>query len=886
MSTHVFTTSAGRKLKVNSPPGEEWDRSRAREFLQEQLRAQQDAQALRAYNDRQMTHLAAPPTTGDFLRQEAAKTFGVEPGQVDFSKPAVGPVMRLGEGLATDTPAEAANVYRGLLPGRTEQIGEFIATQPPGSSQVQFTNLPGMDWGDVAQTVGGAAVPVALGLAAGRAPLKTHALIQGGYELAKEAGQKLLGYQEETPGSYLTRTGLAAAGEGIPAIGRGLGKLKSFFGRSKQGFDLNEAELQEALSAVDDFSLPALMNYQKSKNPVVRRLADQVLQLTDEQRPQAVNQLQGMKDAYENYMGTMIATESLPPGQMGPPRPLSPDYLLQKQKAAEYEQRRAMLRPTARPKEAGQAVMDLVKAPPKREAPTAPPGGLDVRKKRMGDAYRKLSQIAKEEKPVFDIARSKKAAGPRQVLGEGLPQQIPGAIVDEAGKPLTVQTIQDEMVNVASDSPVRLQMVRNYLNRLDDTQTNFDVIKELRRQLGRYYEQSPVKLAESSVDKAAVDRLYGTLTDDMVPTNADQTPQFMQQRGVAEDLSRRYHRSFRMREVADVLSAMPQENPERLWRTLAGDPTTWSEAFTSVLREGNPEKLATLQKNLGDFVLQSPNPGATIERWRDQNPDALRFAFGSEEGIRQAEQIGRELVALDKGIGKQAFDAVTEQRGFALKALQDRLSNPNPNESPFQAASRLVGEVGGKTGKEGRALRNAALETVFRDALKINPKYDVPGLDPSAFSEGLAALEKNGWWEGVLTKKDRDVMKKLQAYSKRTWETGDTGTALTVASQVGKLRGGSGLSGMTEAFMSLRAAHVMSTFVTGTNTPKELLYDKLPFQIGRKTKDFVKSRPPMGQGKVVRGLRFLSRALRDDWEGEEESQRPPAQSSLRASPPQ
>lgn len=828
-----------------------------------------------------LTHFATPPTEEQYLREQASKEFGVPPAMVDLSEPAVGPGYRALEGVATDTPGEATNLYRRVGPaGRYEQVGDYTMYQAPGSPVVQPTNAPGADWGDAAQFAGGAAGPVAAGVAVSAAGVKRPwligSIVQGGYELAKEGVQALTGIQDEDPESYGLRTALGPVGEvAPPMIARQFGKLKSVLGKGRATIDMNEEELADALSAVDLLNLPKLQAYQQSGDPIIKRLADQVLQVSPKNRPKVIEQLNQTKAALDNYRKTMIATsrDGLPRGAAGPPRPVSRDYLLQQQKAKEFARRRSMLQPPQDPKAAGTALETAVKKPPVKEAPGAPPGGLDVRKAQMNQEYDKLFQIVDDgvETPTFSVANSRAAAGPRKVMGEGRPRTVEGKILSEEGKPLTVESVA-ERVNVAGDSPAQVKAIRGMMSELSDEQTDFRVIKELRSQLGKFYRQSDAYLAEAGIDKAEVNKLYGALSDDMIPTNAADTPLFNAQREVAEEATRFYHRPFGYDQVATILGSRKKDNPEQLWDMLAGEPTTWVEHFTKLVEEGDPAKVATVRQNLANFIAGQDDAPATIMRWRDKAPDALKFVYGSEEGIQNAFLSGQEMKQLNSSIGRQAFDSVTEKRGFALMALRDRLKNPNPNETPVQAASRLRHEVGGYNTPEGRALRNAALETVYRDALQMNTKFDTPGLEPTALRKGIDELKENGWWDGVLSKKDQDVMEALLAYAKKTWETGDTGTALTIASQVGKLRGGSGLSGMGEAAMSLRASSVLASLVTAENTPKDVLFDKIPFDAGRKAARYAKSRPPMGTGKGVRTLKMLNRMLRQEASLDEDQQ--------------
>lgn len=823
---------------------------------------------LRAVKQREMTHFAAPPTQEDYLRGQAAQTFGVPPSDVNFSEPVAGPGYRFVEGASTDTVGEQVNFGRAALPGRVEQVGDFVGVQDPNTGQVGFTNLPGADWGDVAGFGGGAALPVATGLAVGTRNPWIAAGAQVGLEAAREGLQAVSGIQDESPLSYGARIGLSGAGELAPyAVAKGIGKVKSLFGKGKVTLDLNEQELVDAALAIDDFGLPALMQYQKTGSPVVKRLASQILQLTDAQRPKVIAQLQGTKAAMTRHLAETTPVERLPEGFVGPPQSRSPDAILQQQQATEFERRRRMLQPPVDPAEAGQALGDVVRRNPRPKTTPAgtEPGGLEVYKSSMDREYDALRAVANPENgptPIFDVSRSRAAAAPRQVEGVGAPRQV------EVGDPPTLATIRDK-VNVAEDAPGRVRAVRETMARLDDTQTDFEVLKELRSELGKYYNRSEYELAQLGVDKATVDKLYGALSKDMAPVNAADVPEFVARRTIAEGKAKEYYGKRALDEVRMVLNAGDKGNPERLWRAAAQDPVTWSKAFRELIEEGDPKRLAVVKKNLGRGISGTQDPVATIERFRKENPAALTLAFGDARGVQNAYLAGKELKGLNSGLSRKAFDATTEKRGFALMALKDRLENPAFHEKPVAAATRLVRENGGPGSSGELALRNAALETVYRDALKINPQYDVIGLEPKALAEGIEKLKTNGWWDGVLTKQDRDRMTRLQTYTKRAWEKGDAGTALTIAGQVGKLRGSSGLSGMAEAYTSIRASQVLATLVTAERTPKEFLYDALPYNLGRKTARYAASRPPFGQGKFVRGLQFFSRIMRQELPAEE-----------------
>lgn len=824
------------------------------------LRQEQEQEQAQVRKAQELTHLAPPKTPEDFLRMEAQKVFSVGPGDVDLSEPIAGLGTRYGEGFLADTTPEAVPFYAGQYPGaEVKQVGDFVGVRQPGGP-VQFTNLPGLDMGDVAATGGAATLPLVAGGAAAltRNPGAVSAVVQPLTELVREGVQGLAGTQRETPLQYGTRAGLALAGEVVPpGLVTGIRKVRSAMGNARVSLEgIDDSDLADAMQwAKEGFSDAALMNYQTYDNEVMKRLAKQILSLSGKEKETVRLQLEGLRNAYH----TSIPGQN-PPGFTGPPDPTG-DWPLQETMARNYEAQRDTLMPPPQTTTGGRQIQQRVQ------------DTLKSRKKSMQGEYDKMDSLVAEWNPKYDLSRAKASAQQRRIDAMPLtPEEeaeVFGAIPQGSvtpplaeGATATGEPLGDTWykqisgaVNVA-DPGRKLARVNALLGQIDPRQ-DYQVVKELRTRVGQILNLPLAQRMESGVDVGKAKEMYKELSAaledprDVIPGAAKG---LRQQAKKANTSALNYYDTYDQQQVRQVLTSQEGQTPTSLYNQLANNPSSWEPEFRRVLDEGDAQTKDQMRAGIDTMIRNSDNPLGTLEKWRKSNVEALDWVYPDKGSKRKAYQTARAINDLNRGISKQAWETASEKQGFGRYALEERYKTRQPHETEQAAARRLVSEVGGPGSIEHRSLRASAMSSAFENAIKTNERYSTPGIEPKAFSEGIEELKNKGWWTGVLTSDDRKSLNRMKVLSERIWSKGDAGTALTLAAQVGQLRGSSGVGGMLDAAGSIALANRVSFLLTAKESPTGLLLSYIP-----------KGKQILTADNIAKGATWANRALRSEY---------------------
>ncbi len=112
------------------------------------------------------------------------------------------------------------------------------------------------------------------------------------------------------------------------------------------------------------------------------------------------------------------------------------------------------------------------------------------------------------------------------------------------------------------------------------------------------------------------------------------------------------------------------------------------------------------------------------------------------------------------------------------------------------------------------AYRSSVLEDLFEGTLKEHTGSGAWTVDPKVLKTKTEALKKQGIYDGLLTERDRRIIEVMEAYARRTVKSGDAGTGLAVAGQIGQL-----FKGNPAAYGQIRLARIVANLVTRTDLP-------------------------------------------------------------------
>jgi len=775
-------------------------------------------------------------TERDRWRQQIGQQFGLDPSQVDLSQ-GLPFLQRTELGLLADPNAgEVPNLLGEMYPGQKIANlggGQYAIGQGQGQSPL-LLNPPGFDRGDVGQflgEVGPATVGALVGapLAAATTPFTgpggpivgaTVGATVG--EGAREGLQKLLGTSRETPAQYLQRAlisgGIEAATGGL---GLGVAKgLKALFRRgAKAGTDKfgsvmatkDANELQEIMKWLKEnegIALPDLMNYQKTDNKIVDKFTRQVMQFDDEAQQRAFQQLEQLRSVMK---GTIPETG-----------PSSADEILRNKLSALYSQKKPA---KASPTVTGAKFQESVDQ------------GLAEAKGLMQDSYnRDLYPLLDKYQPKYDIGPAQKIAVPREVAGEGAEGAI-NVAANEQGLAPIYQKIQ------ALD-PLQGQPV--------------EVVRELRSQVGQLRDLPLAKKLESGVDPAKASELYDTLSrilENPQGVTPDQAAEIVSAARKSNRLAKSYYDNYDKTDILRVINSTQGGTPTQLGNYFTEHPAAIEKSLRDIVEKvpskNKTETVGVLRKNLDASIMASDDPYKVLNTWEEKAPDALKWLYPTDQKLSLARQTAKEFRDLNSGPMREAFDMGLTRVGFAEDVLKQasaaepsrgggrtaafgkRSGEPLRNLRAEDRVVQLMKQVGGvESDSEARlALREGLISDVIQNSMKEHPKG---GLLPesSRANRAISKLEESPYWNTILTPRDRKALQAFKSYARRAWNSGDAGTGLAVASQIGQLR-----KGDLGALASTVQARTFARMLTSTDVPFSTWFNRST-RSGRETTAF------------------------------------------------
>jgi len=629
--------------------------------------------------------------------------------------------------------------------------------------------------------------------------------------------QRLAGTQDEPAGDVALRAGVGGTFELLPMVGKGIKpawralrgtKVGSQMTSALKGFNKNElATLLKEVKDRDGITFPDLMNFQKSDSPVLRKLADQTRQFSRKAQKRVAAQLSALADVAAKAAPTLNT-------------PSTADEIVQRGMRKYYKETKEALGGRAiEATDAGERFIQGVTE------------GLDTRKEGMQTAFQKLDDVVANQNPTFDNTGAKTAAMEWEQFGMvDAPAQLADIFpkgAEEASGATAFKAVRG-YINAADTPKQKLARINGVLARLNSVQ-DYATLRELRSQVGSLLNLPLAKKMESGLDIGQTKRLYSELSKALeAPQGLIPAAEKVYKRRLAESTQAalKYYDSYDQAQIGQALLAKQGQTPTTLFNSLANNPAAIERGLRDLLREAKnkPEVLGTIKNNLQSVIMSADDPQAVLRTWQKSNAETTRWLFDNPRKLAIAERNAAVLTDLNQGPAREAADAAFTRTRYAMNLLEDSTRQQRAlGGTPRRQAQSLVASLGGPKSEPVQALRTAVFTDAIEESLRQHAETGVWALDPSVLRDRVKAFQRSGWWDTILTPRDRRVITALEKFSDKAWKTGGAGTGLAVAAQIGQAR-----QGDIGALLSLRIAHNMGNYLTDTRIIPEQLMRFVP----------------------------------------------------------
>ena len=346
---------------------------------------------------------------------------------------------------------------------------------------------------------------------------------------------------------------------------------------------------------------------------------------------------------------------------------------------------------------------------------------------------------------------------------------VDGALVDMQGKPLTQEAVQS-YINVAASPGEKVGRVSKLLSVIDPEQQNWEVVKELRSQVGEAIKDIPNEDAVSGQAKAIYRELTGAIEN---PIGG--APQFKDAWRKANGLAKNRFDTF---QNDRVLQLMTEASPSQVATDLATDPHLLNPVVRGAVDSYVPEKRAIFSKAFKNRLLGDPNAAGLLDQWDRLNPKALSWLLPSKKDQTQF----RSLVRKADNLKKLPIEKFIQSSSAMIDRGAEILKNTGPAE-----LEQTIRMLGGRKSESFDAMRMFAFDDIMGRAQVM--RDGVPSINPQKLSDAINDYQRRGIWDKVLTKEDKTRIRGLDAYARRVFKSAaDTGTSLEQAQAIAALK--------------------------------------------------------------------------------------------------
>lgn len=622
------------------------------------------------------------------------------------------------------------------------------------------------DLGDLAAPGGKAAATIAMGMATGGTSVVTQMLAYGGAaagaHLGKEAIEEARGTQLQ-PGSEVAAQAGVEAGitAGVTGIAGGVAKLAGITtgrGALQQHPEVTGLLKDIKKAKAEGLNTGALMAHQKiPENMILGRLGAQA----ESTSKAAQHNLMAQRISAFNALKSQQAGSAL----KGQRKVLGIVRKAYNQEINNLKNKFSRITPREGDRTLASGVDDFVSAS----------------KARVSLKYNTADEMAARESPLFDIssAQTKGQTIRNLVLGEAQQVErrveIPGISIKgtQITKP-RARTISEQPapINVANTPELQLIGVVDDLARLEPTQINYEVVKQLRTRTGNIIETWPW---EASVNKGQAKSLYSTLTNILEnPTN--KATKFVK---AHTDASAAAKARYDFLDALPIQRLIKTEPSGKLIQELSR-PNALTDVHMRLFADKSfpGDKLRNIKQGItGQLLLDDAGAIQAIQRYRINDPEAWRFLVRKNEE-RLIYSVANDIDKLNgSNIGqivKKGVDATGVLDNLLLKKGTTRGD---------------VLDIAQTLGPNGREHLKTAIYNDIITKSEATVK-GVPTVDKTALGNIIKQYKTSGVWDTpILTKADRTKLQGLKSYLELVFYRGkDPGVSLEAAQAITNLK--------------------------------------------------------------------------------------------------
>ena len=562
----------------------------------------------------------------------------------------------------------------------------------------------------------------------------------------KERLETARGFQKETPEqrakTLATIFGTETVAGGVPgAIGGLIGKKSGAPGSAARDFESIQAlrELEPGLEKANAWQI-------RPDNLIMGRLAAQA----GSTAPTMKAAMEQQQMSFADLIGKM--DRELPMTQAG-------QTLTRTGRTAMTRARNELKRDfRLNREEAGQAIKGVFTEDFATKSRTA-----------IDDAYREAGNLA--EGVEFDLTIAKGAAEDvtKPIKASAGVEAIDDDIADLLNDPLTSDSIT-KFINVKGDLGGAVGRAARLLEVIDPQQTNWEVIKEIRSQVGDAVAKSP---ADDTRISGAAKHIYGALTEVMEnPVGGNKS--FVSAWQKANALA---SKRFKVYEQGRVLKLMGEDSPLAVAETIAQNPQNLTPVIREVVDQYSRETRDTIRKNTQYEILKADSPRGLLKRWEDT--EAYKWLLPDKKSRVDF----KNTVDAMEDLKQLPIERMIAKGGADIDRGRTLIADMGPGE-----IDKTIRMYGGKASQGGKAMRLAVMDDMLTNTMTTN-KDGIPTLDPKKLATWINNAKKRGHWEKLLTAEDKTRIRGMDAYVRRVFKSmSDTGTSLEQAQAIAALK--------------------------------------------------------------------------------------------------
>jgi hypothetical protein len=390
-----------------------------------------------------------------------------------------------------------------------------------------------------------------------------------------------------------------------------------------------------------------------------------------------------------------------------------------------------------------------------RKAGKALKGGIEdfsiKSRKHVSNLYNKVDEAAKIENPVYDLSYAKETSSDirKLVVADG-----------------------DISINVASTPEGRLNSLLDDIDKIEQTQTSYDVLKNLRTRAGELIEVWPW---DASVNKGQAKRLYRTLSE-IINNPVNSAPKTVSAHKSASSAARA---RFEALDSPSIQKIMKSDNPFKISQEF-GEIGGLTDDVMFQMAKWSPQKSKIFKDYVKNnkILMEGDSALGNIKEWQLKDPEGYRFLVPKKE---EADLI--KLAVKTDELRNSNIGVLVQAQTKAKDSVRTLLGQKGTSQADID---NIINSFGGRGTKGHDALRAGIYEDII-DRTMDEGKFG-PTISKAKLNKVINEYETNGAIN-LLTREDRVKIKGLQSYLRLIMMRGkDPGVSLEAAQAISNLK--------------------------------------------------------------------------------------------------